>query len=52
MFNSIRKRISYQIIALRLCFAQIDGLSFSDILSAETIRNIMDEEVGSYRNRI
>ncbi|MHC1600618.1 MAG: hypothetical protein ACXQS5_07385 [Candidatus Methanospirareceae archaeon] len=24
MFNSIRKRISYQIIALRLCFAQID----------------------------
>ncbi|MEA3282236.1 MAG: IS4 family transposase [Euryarchaeota archaeon] len=52
MFNSIHKRISYQIIALRLCFAQIDGLPFSDILSAETIRNIMDEEVGSYRDRI
>jgi len=52
MFNSIRKRISYQIIALRLCFAQIDGLPFSDVLSAETIRNIMDEEVGSYRDRV
>ena len=52
MFDSIRKRISRQIDALRRRFAQTEGLPFSDVLSAETIRNIIDEEVGSYRDRI
>ena len=52
MFDSIRKRISHQISALKRCFAQTEGLPFSDVLSAETIQNIMDEEVGSYRDRI
>ena len=52
MFDSIRKRISYQISALRRRFAQTEGLPFSDVLSAETIQNMMDEEVGSYRDRI
>ena len=52
MFDSIRKRISHQINAMRRRFAQTKGLPFSDVLSAETIQNIMEEEVGSYRNRI
>ena len=52
MFDSIRKRISRQMDALRRRFAQTEGLPFSDILSAETIQNIMDEDVGSYRDRI
>jgi hypothetical protein len=52
MFDSIRKRISHQISALRRRFAQTEGLPFNDILSAETICNIVDEEVGSYRDRI
>ena len=52
MLDSIRKRISRQIDALRRRFAQTDGLPFSDVLSAETIQDIMDEEVGSYRDRI
>ena len=52
MFDSIRKRISYQISALRRRFAQTEGLPFSDVLLAKTIRNMMDEEVGSYRDRI
>jgi hypothetical protein len=52
MFDSIRKRISHQINAMRRCFAQTESLPFSDVLSAETIQNIMDEEVGSYRDRI
>nr|QNO42263.1 hypothetical protein OICIIDJB_00003 [Methanosarcinales archaeon ANME-2c ERB4]QNO43098.1 hypothetical protein MLBHKIFI_00003 [Methanosarcinales archaeon ANME-2c ERB4]QNO43286.1 hypothetical protein CFCDKGLG_00005 [Methanosarcinales archaeon ANME-2c ERB4]QNO45335.1 hypothetical protein MAODPDDD_00004 [Methanosarcinales archaeon ANME-2c ERB4]QNO45496.1 hypothetical protein PALFMHCA_00006 [Methanosarcinales archaeon ANME-2c ERB4] len=52
MFDSIRKRISHQIDSMRRRFAQTEGLPFSDVLSAETIQNIMDEEVGSYRDRI
>ncbi len=52
MFDSIRKRISHQISALRRRFAQTEGLPFSEVISAETIQNIMDEEVGSYRDRI
>jgi len=52
MFDSIRKRISHQINTLRRRFAQTEGLPFNDILSAESIRNIMDEEVDSYRDRI
>ena len=52
MFDSIRKRISHQINAMRRRFAQTEGLPFSEVLSAETIQNIMDEEVGSYRDRI
>lgn len=52
MFDSIRKRISHQINALRKRFAQTEGLPFNDILSAESIRDIMDEEVDSYRDRI
>ena len=52
MFDSIRKRISHQIRMMMRYFAQSEGLSFSDILSAETIQNIMDEEVSSYRYRI
>ena len=52
MFDSIRKRISHQIGVMRRCFAQSEGLPFSDVLSAETLQNIMDEEVSSYRYRI
>ncbi len=52
MFDSIRKRISHQIIVMRRYFAQSEGLPFSDVLSAETIQNNMDEKVGSYRDRI
>ena len=52
MFDSIRKRISHQIRVMRGCFAQSGGLPFSEVLSAETIQNIMDEEVSSYRCRI
>jgi IS4 transposase len=52
MFDSIRKRISHQINALRRRFAQTEGLPFNEILSTETIRNIMDEEVDAYRDRI
>ena len=52
MFDSIRQRISHQINALKRRFAQTEGLPFSDVLAAETIQNIMDEEVGSYRDRI
>ena len=52
MFDSIHKRISHQINAMRRRFAQTEGLPFSDVLSDETIRNIMDEEVSSYRDRI
>jgi len=52
MFDSIRKRISHQIRVMRRCFAQSEGLSFSDVLSTETIRNAVDEEVSSYRYRI
>ena len=52
MFDSIRKRISHQIRVMRGCFAQSEGLPFSDVLSAETIQNIMDEEVSGYRCRI
>ena len=52
MFDPIRKRISHQIRAMGGRFAQTEGLPFSDVLSAETVRNIMDEEVGSYRDRI
>ena len=52
MFDSIRQRISHQINALKRRFAQTGGLPFSDVLPDETIRTIMDEEVGSYRDRI
>ena len=52
MFDSICKQISYQIGVMRRCFAQSYGLPFSDVLSAETIQNSMDEEVSSYRCRI
>ena len=52
MFDSIRKRISHQISALKRRFAQTEGLPFNEILSTETIRNIMDEEVDAYRDRI
>lgn len=52
MFDSIRKRISHQINALMRRFAQTEGLPFNDILSAESICNIMDGEVDSYRDRI
>ena len=52
MFDSIRKRISHQINAMRRRFAQTEGLPFNDVLSAESIRTIMDEEVDSYRDRI
>jgi IS4 transposase len=52
MFDSIRQRISHQINALKRRFAQTEGLPFSDVLPDETIRTIMDEEVGSYRDRI
>lgn len=52
MFDSIHKWISHQMGALRRRFAQTEGLPFSDVLSDETIRNIIEEEVSSYRNRI
>nr|QNO47745.1 hypothetical protein KOFJCHGD_00010 [Methanosarcinales archaeon ANME-2c ERB4] len=52
MFNSIHKRIFRQMDALRRRFAQTEGLPFSEVLSDETIQNIIDEEVSSYRNRI
>ena len=52
MFDSIRKWISRQTIALGRCFSQTEGLPFSNVLSTETVRNSMVEEVGSYRDRI
>ena len=52
MFDSIHKQISRQMGALRRRFAQTEGLPFSDVLSDETIQNIIEEEVSSYRNRI
>ena len=52
MFDSIRKRISHQTRVMGICFAQTDGLPFSEVISAETIRNIMNNEVSSYRYRI
>ncbi len=52
MFDYIHKRISHQMDALRRRFAQTESLPFSEILSAETIQNIIDDEVSSYRNRI
>ena len=52
MFDPIRKWISHQISALRRRFSQTEGLPFSEVISDETIRNIMDEEVGSHRDRI
>ncbi len=48
MFDSIHKRISRQICAIRRRFAQTAGLPFNEILSTESIRNIMDEEVDGY----
>jgi len=52
MFDSIHKRIFRQIKAIRRRFAQTAGLPFNEILSTETILDIMDEEVDAYRNRI
>ena len=52
MFDSIHKQISLQMDALKRCFAQTDGLPFSDVLADETIQDIIEEEVSSYRNRI
>nr|QNO42876.1 hypothetical protein FEGPBIBN_00009 [Methanosarcinales archaeon ANME-2c ERB4]QNO50436.1 hypothetical protein BPCBKEJI_00014 [Methanosarcinales archaeon ANME-2c ERB4] len=52
MFDYIHKQISRQMDALRRRFAQTEGLPFSDVLSDETIQNIIEEEVSSYRNRI
>nr|QNO46559.1 hypothetical protein BHHJPBMP_00005 [Methanosarcinales archaeon ANME-2c ERB4] len=52
MFDYIHKQISHQMDALRRRFAQTEGLPFSDVLSDETIQNIIEEEVSSYRNRI
>jgi hypothetical protein len=52
MFDSIRKRISHQMNTMMRRFAQTEGLQFNEVLSDESIRNIMDEEVESYRDRI
>ena len=52
MFDSIHKRIFRQIGAIRRRFVQTAGLPFNEILSTETILNIMDEEVDAYRDRI
>jgi len=52
MFDSIHKQISRQMDALKRRFAQTDGLPFSDVLADETIQDIIEEEVSSYRNRI
>ena len=52
MFDSIHKRIFRKIKAIRRCFAQTAGLPFNEILSTETIPDIMAEEVDAYRDRI
>ena len=52
MFDSIHKRIFRQIDAIRRRFVQTAGLPFKEILSAEFIHDIMDEEVDDYRDRI
>lgn len=52
MFDSIHKQIFRQIDAIRRRFVQTAGLPFNEILSTETILNIMDEEVDAYRDRI
>ena len=52
MFDSIHKRIFRQIDAIRRRFVQTARLPFNEILSTETILNIMDEEVNAYRDRI
>ena len=52
MFDSIHKRIFRQIDVIRRRFVQTAGLPFNEILSAEFIHNIMDEEVDDYRDRI
>jgi antitoxin component of RelBE/YafQ-DinJ toxin-antitoxin module len=50
MFDSIHKQISRQMDALRKRFAQTEGLPFSDVLSDETIQNIIEEEVRQLTN--
>jgi len=53
MFHSIRNRISKGIDSLKKRFLQEDnGLLFSDVLHEENIQQIINEEVGEYRDRI
>ncbi|MDM8560346.1 IS4 family transposase [Candidatus Parabeggiatoa sp. HSG14] len=52
MFHSIRNRISKGIDTLKKQFLQEDGLPFNDILQEDNIQQIVNEEVGEYRERV
>jgi len=52
MTNHIKKNVMNQIVSLRIRFAQVQGLPFSDILSKDDLLKIIQEEAGRFRNRI
>jgi len=50
--HSTARRRTRQIETLRTQFAQVDGLPFADILTAERVENAMREERASWREEI
>ena len=45
----IKNRIISQIISIRRCFGQIDGLPFNNILSVDFVQQILQEEIKIFR---
>jgi len=52
MFSAIRNHISRGIDTLKKSFLQQEGLPFNDILCQEHLQQIVQEEVGEYRDRV
>ena len=52
MSTSIKKRTIHQITLLKQRFAQITGNPFSEILSHDKLKSLVEQEVGKFRERI
>lgn len=52
MFISIKKRTNHQIRLLKQRFAQISGSPFSEILSSDKLKALIERQVGDFRERI
>lgn len=51
-YNFNRKRLVDQIIFVKRCFDQTEGLPFNKIFSREEMYNVVQEEVNPYRDRL
>jgi len=52
MSDSTLRQTANQIEKLKLQFSQQDGLPFGDVLSSDSVIKAVEEEVGSFRERI